>query len=197
MKKNNRLNKTEKYLEDARMYNECYDSAQSAIIELNKISKECREAEEILKVVRTSVESASKTHSKARAELHAAARLIEDLKRAKQNADLTLTESEKKMLESKLASAYQFFYEAYNEEQTASAELVTAQKKAETLIEQKEHAEYRLVVAEKDVRKTFERFYDVAKMIERKYGLHTSKNKLLRMPISTDEEMNLDGIEKL
>lgn len=195
MKKNVKHYKTEKYTEDARRYNECYDAAQSAIIELNKVSKECGEAEKILSVMRVEVENASKAYSDASAVFHATGRVIEDLKKKKQDA--TLTGSEKKMLETKLASAYQFFYEAYNEEQARKVELLSCKNRAEALLEQKEKAEFRLEVARKNVRKQFERFYDIAKMIERKYGLYTSKNKLLRMPLESDEDINLDGIEKL
>ena len=195
MKNNFKHNKTEKYTEDARRYNECYDSAQSAIIELNKVSKECGEAEKILNAMRVEVENASKAYSDASAVFHATGRVIEDLKKKKQ--DETLTYSEKKMLETKLASAYQLFYEAYNEEQARKVELLSCKKRAEALLEQKEKAEFRLEVARKNVRKQFERFYDIAKMIERKYGLYTSKNKLLRMPLESDENINLDGIEKL
>lgn len=195
MKKKLKQNNTDQYLEDARRYNECYDNAQSAIIELNKVSKECSEAEEMLKAMRIEVDNASKKYSEASAEFHAIGRLIEDLKQ-KESAD-SLTESEKRMVEAKLASAYQLFYKAFNEEQTRKAELMACKNRAEVLLTQKERAEYRLVVAEREVHVKFDRFYDVAKMIEKKYGLHTSKNKLLRMPVSTDGDMNLDGIEKL
>lgn len=184
MKKNVKSENMANYAEDAKEYNNCIDKIKSVTTEFNELGKQCTEAGENLNVALADVERARVAYSQASRELHATQRLIEQFKEKKNNKDLTRAEI--RNIDDFLNSARECFYDAYQKEQMASAEFEASKNRVLSLKKKKTALETKLLSAEQKVAEAFNVFCDVVKKIEKKYGLRTDKNKLLKMPIPSE-----------
>lgn len=172
------------YHEDALRYNALYDEAQKSAREFNELSRVHADACSHVKLAEDDAARAIEEYRDASAVLHSTARYIEELKRTGGSASV-------------ISAAHEEFYKAYNKQQLAASNLESAKSRVIKYRKKVEQSQTQVLLAQNKVREIFDRFYDVARMIERKYGLKTNKNRLLKLPVVGDGEVSLEGIEKL